>query len=137
MESSRRRLLLRNTARGISSLSISACVAVTFALPPVGFVHVDVVIVELDREVVVDIVVAAAVIAGEWPLRRLRTLSVVILCTEVQAGRDFAATCCSDAMILAAKSASVISSDLLCDVIGILKCDLKCFNCRVRGVKFE
>ena len=32
-ESSRRRLLC-NTERGISSLSISACVAVTFALPP-------------------------------------------------------------------------------------------------------
>ena len=61
MELRRRRLFLRNTARGISSLSISACVAVTLVLPPVGPVHVDVVIVELDREVVVNVVVLAGV----------------------------------------------------------------------------
>ena len=61
MELGRRCLFLWNTARGMSSLSVSACVAVTLALPPVGFVHVDVVIVELDREVVVDVIVAGVV----------------------------------------------------------------------------
>ena len=61
LELRRRRLFLCNTARGISSLSISACVAVTLVLPPVGSVHVDVVIVELDREV--DVVTVAGVIA--------------------------------------------------------------------------
>ena len=134
-ESRRRLLLLCNTASGISSLSISACVAVTSSLPPVGLDHGDVVSVELKREVVFDVVVV--VIALEWQLRRLLTRSMVILRTAVHTGPDLAATCCSAAIILAAKSASVISFDSLADVNGILNVDLNCFNCQVRGVRVE
>ena len=127
-----RRLLWCNTKRGMSSLSISACSRATFPLPPF-ILPVDVVTVELDREAVVVVVG----VTWERPLRRLLTRRVVIFRTAVRTGPDFAATCCSAAMILAAKSASVISSDLLVDIMDLLDVDLSCFTCRVRGVKVE